>query len=173
MKTDYYLHQCLEQASLSPLRCRHGCIVVKGGKIIGKGFNDYRSGFDGGALKTGRIPASPYPLGGPGPSDLKPKRQSKPKPHLTSSAPPRFDADASDRGAGHHANTSLTMHSEMMAINSALTRSGLASNVKTYFKLSACSKRNRLRRNHTIRSYVERVCLESQGQHLQQRPCAV
>jgi hypothetical protein len=31
-----------DQASLSPLRYRHGGIVVKGGMVIGQGFTDYR-----------------------------------------------------------------------------------------------------------------------------------
>ena len=51
MKTDHYLNLCLEQAAMSPLRYRHGAIIVRGGKVIGQGYNDYRSGFDGGALK--------------------------------------------------------------------------------------------------------------------------
>lgn len=33
MKTDNYLTLCLEQAALSPLRNRHGCIIVRGGKV--------------------------------------------------------------------------------------------------------------------------------------------
>jgi hypothetical protein len=59
MKTDNYLNLCLEQAAKSPLRYRHGAIVVRGGKVIGKGYNDHRSGFDGGALKTGLLPLRP------------------------------------------------------------------------------------------------------------------
>ncbi|KAL9059675.1 MAG: hypothetical protein Q9206_001378 [Seirophora lacunosa] len=54
-RNDVYLSLCLEQASLSPLHYRHGCIVVRGGKVIGKGYNDYRSGFNGGARSTGRL----------------------------------------------------------------------------------------------------------------------
>lgn len=57
MKTDHYLNLCLEQAALSPLRYRHGSIIVRGGKVIGQGFNDHRAGFDGGALKTGVLSA--------------------------------------------------------------------------------------------------------------------
>ena len=60
MKTDNYLTLCLEQASKSPLHYRHGCIIVRGGKVIGQGFNDYRPGFNGGALKTGKIAAGAY-----------------------------------------------------------------------------------------------------------------
>lgn len=44
MKTDNYLTLCLEQAAKSPLHYRHGCIVVRGGKVIGQGYNDYRPG---------------------------------------------------------------------------------------------------------------------------------
>lgn len=55
MKTDRYLNLCLEQAANSTLRHRHGCIVVKGGKVIGQGFNDPRPGFDGGLLSAASI----------------------------------------------------------------------------------------------------------------------
>ena len=44
MKTDNYLSLCLDQAAKSPLHYRHGSIIVRGGKIIGQGFNDYRPG---------------------------------------------------------------------------------------------------------------------------------
>jgi deoxycytidylate deaminase len=58
MKTDNYLTLCLEQAAKSPLRYRHGCIIVRGGKVIGQGHNDYRPGFDSGTLKHGRVAGS-------------------------------------------------------------------------------------------------------------------
>jgi hypothetical protein len=35
MKTDSYLTLCLEQAAKSALHYRHGCIIVRGGKVIG------------------------------------------------------------------------------------------------------------------------------------------
>ncbi|CAO2647868.1 Nn.00g087900.m01.CDS01 [Neocucurbitaria sp. VM-36] len=73
MKTDNYLNLCLEQAAMSPFRYRHGAIVVRGGKVIGQGFNDYRSGFNGGALKTGRLPRSS--LKGPATAALKNKHK--------------------------------------------------------------------------------------------------
>ncbi|CAK7200551.1 hypothetical protein SEUCBS139899_003248 [Sporothrix eucalyptigena] len=57
-KSDNYLNLCLEQASLSPLTFRHGSVIVKGGKVIGAGFNDYRPGFNGGTLKTGALNSS-------------------------------------------------------------------------------------------------------------------
>jgi deoxycytidylate deaminase len=60
MKTDNYLTLCLEQAAKSPLHYRHGCIIVRGGKVIGQGHNDYRPGFDGGALKHGRVAGSAH-----------------------------------------------------------------------------------------------------------------
>lgn len=165
MKSDYYLQQCLEQAALSPLRRRHGCIVVKGGKIIGQGFNDVRSGFDGGALKTGRLAAGSSPLdGASSASDTKHKRKSRSKAELNSSSLPTNNTpipiEAADGGAGHYANTSLSMHSEMMAINSALSASsirtgGTASHGKPYFKLSASGKRKRLLRNYAVEFHVE------------------
>lgn len=51
MKTDRYLNLCLEQAAKSPLRNQHGCVVVRGGKALGRSYNDYRPGFNGGALR--------------------------------------------------------------------------------------------------------------------------
>ena len=54
--TDSYLSLCLEQASKSSLHYRHGCIIVRGGKVIGQGYNDRRPGFSGcGTLKSGRL----------------------------------------------------------------------------------------------------------------------
>ncbi|QIW95187.1 hypothetical protein AMS68_000705 [Peltaster fructicola] len=99
MKSDQYLTLCLEQAHKSPLHYRHGCIIVRGGKVIGQGFNDYRPGFNGGALKHGRIAKSA--LTGPAMSELKEKlkkRESKPFTPIPCS------------------NVPLSMHSEMMAI---------------------------------------------------------
>lgn len=58
MKSDNYLTLCLEQAANSPLRYRHGYIIVRGGKIIGGGYHDYRLYFNGGTLKTGRLPTT-------------------------------------------------------------------------------------------------------------------
>jgi deoxycytidylate deaminase len=75
MKTDNYLTLCLEQATISPLHYRHGCIIVRGGKVIGRGYNDHRSGFDGGALKSGRMKAGSFD--GPAIADLKRKRKLK------------------------------------------------------------------------------------------------
>jgi hypothetical protein len=75
MKTDNYLTLCLEQATKSPLHYRHGCIVVRGGKVIGQGHNDYRPGFDGGALKHGRVASSA--LNGPALADMKAKLFSR------------------------------------------------------------------------------------------------
>ncbi|MCJ1350569.1 MAG: hypothetical protein MMC33_000550 [Icmadophila ericetorum] len=54
-RTDQYLSICLSEASKSPLHYRHGCIIVAGGKVIGKGFNHYRPGFSSGAFKTGQL----------------------------------------------------------------------------------------------------------------------
>jgi deoxycytidylate deaminase len=78
MKSDNYLNLCLEQASLSPLHHRHGCIVVKGGKVIGKGYNDYRPGYDGGALKTGQLPKGSVTS-----TNTRLRSKSKPKSNLS------------------------------------------------------------------------------------------
>ena len=50
MKSDHYLDRCLAEAALSPLRFRHGAVVVKGGKVLGAGHNDYLPGPRPGAL---------------------------------------------------------------------------------------------------------------------------
>ncbi|KAL1901800.1 hypothetical protein Sste5346_001503 [Sporothrix stenoceras] len=52
-KSDNYLNLCLEQAELSPLNFWPGAIVVKGGKVLGAGFNDHRPGYDGGNVYAG------------------------------------------------------------------------------------------------------------------------
>ncbi|KAK5169469.1 uncharacterized protein LTR77_005445 [Saxophila tyrrhenica] len=94
MKTDNYLTLCLEQAAKSPLHYRHGAIIVRGGKVIGQGHNDYRPGYDGGALKHGRIAKGT--LHGPAIASLKEKlKKQKDKPkerqqqYRTSPTPPR------------------------------------------------------------------------------------
>jgi len=132
-RTDSYLSLCLEQATKSPLHYRHGSIVVRGGKVIGHGYNDYRLGFNGGALKTGRLASI---RNGPAITELKQRRQKKkgpgtrPDASLTSHAaagpfvPFETSAIAGGGGGGHMANTPLSMHSEMMAIQSALASPG-------------------------------------------------
>jgi deoxycytidylate deaminase len=124
MKTDNYLTLCLDQAAKSPLRYRHGAVIVRGGKVIGQGYNDYRTGFDGGALKTGSM--SQRPLDGPAIAELKKqhklKRESKIEPaeeSIKTSTP--FETTT---GGGKLVNTPLSMHSEMMAIQSACSATG-------------------------------------------------
>lgn len=77
MKTDNYLSLCLEQAAKSPLHYRHGAVIVHGGKVIGRGHNDYRPGFNGGALKNGRIAHGGYD--GAAVAELKKKLKGKQK----------------------------------------------------------------------------------------------
>lgn len=55
-RTDSHSSLRLEQASMSTLHYRLGCIILHGGKIISQGHNDYHHGFSGGGtLKTGRF----------------------------------------------------------------------------------------------------------------------
>ncbi|SMY21403.1 unnamed protein product [Zymoseptoria tritici ST99CH_1A5] len=128
MKSNTYLNSCVEQAAKSPLHYRHGAIVVRGGKIIGQGYNCYRPGFDGGSLKSGRI-ANKH-LDGDAIAALKTKLKKKDKDH------PQSQQDAGgnfipfegmSRGGGPNVNTPLSMHSEMMAIHSALAASSTLS----------------------------------------------
>lgn len=173
MKTDNYLTLCLEQAAKSPLHYRHGCVIVKGGKVIGQGYNDYRSGFDGGALKHGRINNND----GLDTADLKEKLKKKKQQPQKSSK--RVDdrlvpnsnkpfTPFENMGGGHAINTPLSMHSEMMAIHSALTASSTMASVtssyeKPYFDLPCCDKRKARLRKEVLKSYVETVCQTTAG----------
>ncbi|KAF2814211.1 uncharacterized protein BDZ99DRAFT_567877 [Mytilinidion resinicola] len=173
MKTDNYLTLCLEQASKSSLRYRHGCIVVRGGKVIGQGYNDYRSGFNGGALKTGRLASGA--ADGAAIAELKRKQKQKQKQKPKSESESRDIQDTKPftpfegMGGGSHANTPLSMHSEMMAIHSALSSSSTMassalSSQKPCFKLSGDSKRKARLRKDGLKAYVERVCLNALNQ---------
>ncbi|KAG6364920.1 hypothetical protein INS49_006524 [Diaporthe citri] len=163
MKTDQYLNLCLDQAALSTLHYRHGCVVVKGGKVIGQGFNDCRPGYDGGSvLKTGALPKAA--------ANVQPDKPDPPKHKSDFKA---VESVIGNCGGGHHANAYLTMHSEMMAINSALSsRSTLAANtvshVKPSFKLLGDSKRKRELQRNAVLSYAQAVCLATFGQEVQQ-----
>ena len=179
-RTDSYLSLCLEQASKSPLHYRHGCIIVSGGKVIGRGYNHYRPGFNGGALKTGQLKSSSA-FTSPAISVLRKKdtqkhtktsgkqnadvKQQEPKLNFIPSENPALDS--SGRG-GHIINNPLSMHSEMMAIHSALsasgalTSSGSARSIrwleKPCFKAPGDNKhQSRLR---GLEYYVESVCNE-------------
>ena len=160
MKTDNYLTLCLEQATKSPLHYRHGCIVVRGGKVIGQGHNDYRPGFDGGALKHGRVASSA--LNGPALADMKEKLKQRKANKLS----PKEKEAAFERlgnGGGPQANTPLSMHSEMMAIHSALSTSSTMacstfSREKPCFKLSPSDKKKERLRRDVLKSYVESIC---------------
>lgn len=176
MKADSYLNLCIEQAHLSPLHYRHGCVVVKGGKVIGQGFNDYRPGYDGGSvLKTGVLPKAAVTLDDRVIARSKPdkgKSKSKSNQHPdppTSNSKSKFkpvETLSGNCGGGHHANARLSMHSEMMAINSALTSSSTlaastVSCVKPCFKLPGDSKRKRELRSQVLAAYVRAGCLDT------------
>jgi deoxycytidylate deaminase len=160
MKTDNYLTLCLEQATKSPLHYRHGCIVVRGGKVIGQGHNDYRPGFDGGALKHGRVASSA--LNGPALADMKEKLKQR-KANKLSPEEKEAAFERLGNGGGPQANTPLSMHSEMMAIHSALSTSSTMacstfSREKPCFKLSPSDKKKERLRRDVLKSYVESIC---------------
>ena len=164
---------------MSPLHYRHGCIIVRGGKVIGKGFNDYRSGYNGGALSTGQSGSVSAVNGSAIRALTKKSKNSNNQPSRTqlaniqgSSKPTKmYNAFANctvGTGGGCLANTPLSMHSEMMAINSALSLSstiGCQGSARTTqwlqkpcFKLSSRSKRQaRLQR---LKAYADAVCGE-------------
>ncbi|RDI88613.1 hypothetical protein Vi05172_g1486 [Venturia inaequalis] len=162
MKTNNYMSLCREQAALSPLHYRHGCVIVRGGKVIGQGFNDLRAGFDGGALKHGRIASGA--LDGPAIMDLKRKRKFKPQPESKSSENTNTKSFTpyEAMGGGHRANVPLSMHSEMMAIHSAIARSSTltataVSSVKPSFKLPGSSKRKAKLRQEALNASLART----------------
>ena len=131
-RTDSYLSLCLEQASKSSLHYRHGCIIVRGGKVIGQGYNDHRPGFSGAVtLKPGRLAngASNSPalmalkISN---SKFKLKSESKSKQTYQGGRTVAMDlasTGAREFGGGCLASSPLSMHSEMMAIHSALSLS--------------------------------------------------
>jgi hypothetical protein len=142
---------CLEQASKSPLHYRHGCTIVRGEKAIGRGFNHYRPGFNGGPLKNGRSKITGEVLQ----QRIKQKHKSRAR-----------EEPRDSRGGGSDAYMEFSMHSEMMAIRSALSLSAhqsgaLARSNVWYetpcFKLSGRGKREHRLRKEKIRRYVEKV----------------
>lgn len=166
-RNDTFLSHCLAQAELSPLHYRHGSIIVRGGKVIGQGFNSYRPGFDGGALKTGILPSNS--LDGPAIAALKQRLKSKPK--YTANKPDFQNQDKGSftpyemTGSGHGSNKALSMHSEIMAITSALSlSSGTLSSQpsaratkclqKPCFSLPGDSKKRKLRAK-ALKAYAQ------------------
>lgn len=157
---DTYMTLCFEQARQSSLHYRHGCIIVRGGKVIGKGYNHYRPGFNSGALKNGRTASSNV--------QMQAKQTKKQKPKHTKASPKLLGS--SSFGGGHPANSPLSMHAEMMAIRSALSLSAhdLGSSARSTalckkppFKLPASGKRKlRLRR---LSEYANAVCEEAEN----------
>ncbi|OAL49425.1 hypothetical protein IQ07DRAFT_511014 [Pyrenochaeta sp. DS3sAY3a] len=169
MKSDSYLTLCLEQAKKSPLHYKHGAIVVCGGKVIGQGYNDYRPGFNSGSVKTGRLPRRS--LDGQALAMWKEKRKSKLKRdmHTTGKGIPDLCMPCEASHYGGKLTAPLSMHSEMMAIHSAISASSTSgfsavSYGKKCFKLSGDSKKKNRLRGRAIRSYVEAVCVGSSAQ---------
>ena len=51
-KTQFYLSQCADAASKSPMSFTLGAVLVKGGKIISSGYNHHRPHYDGLQVRT-------------------------------------------------------------------------------------------------------------------------
>ena len=142
---------------------------MRGGKVIGKGYNDYKPRFNGGGtLKTGRFGASASASSAI--VALKQKTKSKDKQIVEDSKPLEYNLGTlgnNELGGGCLANSPLSMHSEMMAIQSALSRSGnttahgsarssqLMQKPGSY-KLSGRGKRQLHLR--TLKAYLDTVC---------------
>ncbi|KAM3421443.1 hypothetical protein BST61_g1837 [Cercospora zeina] len=165
--TDNYLSLCLEEAAKSPLHYRHGAIIVRGGKVIGRGHNDYRPGFNGGALKTGRIANGTYD--GAAVTELKKKLKGKQKckqdhqQQRQESHGTFVPFESTNSGGGHSVNQPLSMHSEMMAIYSALNASSTLSSTtfsreKPCFKLPRADTRKARLRRAVLEAYAKAVC---------------
>ena len=170
-RNDCYLSLCLEQAALSPLHYRHGCVVVRGGKVIGQGYNDHRSQFDG---RSERL-ASSSAYNSPAFAALKQRKNRSSKTAIEEcetseemeQKPNTYPAYGGSNGHSV-ANAPLSMHSEMMAIHSAL----LSSNImaprtskrstqwlqKPHYKLSCRGKRDLPLQN--LEAYVSRAIAE-------------
>ncbi|KAH6719017.1 hypothetical protein BKA61DRAFT_669353 [Leptodontidium sp. MPI-SDFR-AT-0119] len=136
-RNDTFLSLCLAQADLSPLHYRHGAIIVRGGKVIGQGFNTYRPGFDGGALKSGALPSAS--LDGPAIAELKRLKSKLKSKSKTPNQPEEGTfTPFESMGCGHNANVALSMHSEMMAIRSALSLSSGTQSSQTSARSAKC-----------------------------------
>lgn len=171
-RTDSYLSLCLEQASHSRLHYRHGAIIVCGGKVIGQGHNDYRPGFNGG-LKTGKLAQGASSSSAIIALKQKSKLKQASKQAVQDKNPGLSDVSSMDYnslGGGCFASTPLSMHSEMMAIQSALSLSSITASYGSArsstlmqkpgsFKLPGRGKRELRLRN--LKDYVEAVCAEA------------
>ncbi|USP73796.1 putative isomerase YbhE [Curvularia clavata] len=118
MKSDTYLDHCLTLAENSRLRNKHGAIIVHGGKVIGEGYNAWRAGFDGGGtVKTGHL--SVRSSNGQSATASKSKLKHKlsdPEQSSKTFTPVGKMVDSFE-------DMPLSMHSEMMAVDSALSGS--------------------------------------------------
>ena len=156
---------------MSPLHFRHGCIIVRGGKVIGQGYNDHRPHFDGGAKKSASSSAcNGDAIVAPAQKNKRRNKTSNEK-HRPLKQNEDFSEKSSSTGDANEicpVNAPLSMHSEMMAIYSALSRSSnSASKVsihsarwlqKPCFKLSGRGKRDLRLQN--LKAYVKRAIAE-------------
>lgn len=153
MKSDRYLDLCLAQAAKSRLRNQHGSIVVHGGKVIGEGYNAWRAGFDGGGtLKTGRLPVR----SSSGLWATESKSRLKHKQRLSDSDQSSKMFTPFENVGGSFSDTPLSRHSEMMAIDSALSGSNslAVSSRKSQFKTLGNPKQT-LQLRQKVQSYIE------------------
>jgi hypothetical protein len=107
-------------------------------------------------------------LDGPAIADLKKKHkfEREPKTKLAIECVTTFTPFEMTTGGGKLVNTPLSMHSEMVAIQSALsaatcTASSAMSSQKLCYKLSGNSRRKARLRREAIKLYVETVCKQS------------
>ncbi|KAL8901289.1 MAG: hypothetical protein Q9207_005275, partial [Kuettlingeria erythrocarpa] len=163
-RNDTHLSLCLEQASLSTLHYRHGCIIVRG--INGRLRSAAASSNAVIACPKSKGSTKYHDLPSSGSDDACAGKNKPPKTYIAFNG----QEQAIGTGAGALANTPLSMHSEMMAINSALSLSsaiacqGTARSTqwlqKPCFKLSGRSKRrNRLQQ---LKAYADAVCRASE-----------
>ena len=105
------------------------------------------------------------------------KSKDKPKEQQGQQSPPFKSSQCfvpfEGTGGGHQVNSPLSMHSEMMAIHSALSSSSTMSHTtasyeKPSFKLPGSSKRKARLRRELLTAYVNTVCQTSQRSGLSQ-----
>ena len=51
-KSDKFCCAAVSHAAFSPMLQKHGCVAVVNGKIVGKGFNNYRNYSKDGLMRT-------------------------------------------------------------------------------------------------------------------------
>jgi len=126
--------------------------------VIGQGFNDYRPGYNGGVLKTGRLSSA---SDGPAIAELKQKLKNKSKPGPLKTEDERSEVSFipfESFGGGQFSNAPLSMHSEMMAVLSALNVSRTLSSTVLSTEKPVSKSSSKSKRKERLQAYVNSIC---------------